>query len=232
MPRPKRASPDKAVQHILNRGNRKATIFHQASDYAHFTNLLADAAERIPMRLLAFCLMPNHWHLVLWVANGDELPAYMQWLSTSHAHHYHHVYGTTGLGHVYQGRYRNFLVEHEIYLYRVLRYVEANAKTANMVKRAEDWQWSSLHRRHSADGRALVSEWPVETPTNWVDFVNRGIGSDELKGLRQSARRGTPYGSERWVSQTAARYGLESTLAIPGRPMKRQEPGPDTVCVV
>lgn len=231
MPRPRRVSPDGSVQHVLNRGNRKAAIFHQDSDYEHFTNLLADAFDRIPMRLLAFCLMPNHWHLVLWVVKGDELSAYMQWLCTSHVHHHHHVYGTTGHGHVYQGRYRNFLIQHETHLYRVLRYVEANAKTANLVRRAEEWRWSSLRRRHSADGRALLSEWPVTVPENWPEFVNNGIPSDELRRLRESARRGAPYGSDRWVKLTAAEYALESTLAITGRPLKTEEARPATSSV-
>lgn len=230
MPRPRRVSPDGSVQHVLNRGNRKAMIFHQETDYEHFTNLLADASDHVPMRLLAFCLMPNHWHLVLWVVKGDALPAYMQWLSTSHVHHYHHVHGTTGLGHVYQGRYKNFLVQHETYLYRVLRYVEANAKAANLVKRAEDWRWSSLTRRYSADGRALLSEWPVSVPTNWAQFVNNGIPDDELRGLRYSARRSAPYGSDRWVKLTAAHYGLQSTLAPTNRPLTRKR-GPGTVSV-
>lgn len=175
------------------------------------------------MRLLAFCLMPNHWHLVLWVKNGEALPAYMQWLSTSHVHQHHETYHTTGLGHVYQGRYRNFLIQHETHLYRVLRYVEANAKTANLAERAEQWKWSSAGRRGSADGRALLSEWPVPIPKNWLDYVNRGIPQGELQRLRHSARRGAPYGSEHWVTSMAAAYGLESTLAITGRPRKQVE---------
>jgi putative transposase len=217
MPRPLRQIPDNSVQHVLNRGNRRATIFHEDADYQHFTNLLADAGERVPMRLLAFCLMPNHWHLVVWVKNGDALPAYMQWLSSLHVQQHHGKYGTRGLGHVYQAPYRNFIVEYESYLYSVLRYVEANARTANLVQRAEHWKWSSAAHNGSADGRALLSDWPVPRPANWLRYVNKGIPKEELLRLRQSARRGTPYGSDSWVEELAERYGLKSTLSRPDR---------------
>ncbi|HEX6975707.1 MAG TPA: transposase [Vicinamibacterales bacterium] len=210
--------PPNSVQHVLNRGNRRAAIFHEDSDYERFTNILADAAERVPMRLLALCLMPNHWHLVVWVRSGDELPAYMQWLSSTHVQQHQRKYGTRGTGHLYQARYRNFPVQQEAYLYSVLRYVEANARTANLVRRAEHWAWSSAIRKGSADGRALLSDWPLKRPHNWLDYVNKGIPKDELLRLRQSARRGTPYGSDSWVNSVAQDCGLESTLVPVGRP--------------
>lgn len=223
MPRQRRVIPDGSVQHVLNRGNRRAKIFHQTADYECFTNLLADTAEHIPMRLLAFCVMPNHWHLVVWVDKGEALSAYIQRLATSHVHQHHHAYRTTGLGHVYQGRFRNFTVQEEGYLYQVLRYVEANPLSANLVKRAEDWRWSSLTSRTSADGRPLLAVWPVPTPRDWREYVNRGIPGDELRQLRQSARRGTPYGSGEWVAQTVAAYGLEATVTPPGRRVRESQ---------
>ena len=222
MPRPLRQIPDNSVQHVLNRGNRRAAIFHQEADYERFTNLLADASERVPMRLLAFCLMPNHWHLVVWVKRGDQLSAYMQWLASLHVQQHHRTYGTRGLGHLYQARYRNFIVEHESYLYSVLRYVEANARTGNLVQRAQDWRWSSAARVGSADGRALLSDWPAPRPRNWIDYLTNGIPKEELLRLRESARRGTPYGSDSWVEIMAETYGLQSTLASRGRPRRAE----------
>jgi putative transposase len=69
--------------------------------------LLGDARKQVPMRVLAFCLMPNHWHLVLRSFKGDDLSAYMRWLMNAHVRRYHRYYETAGEGHIYQGRYKN-----------------------------------------------------------------------------------------------------------------------------
>jgi putative transposase len=232
MPRRRRVSPDGSVQHVLNRGNRRARIFHQPSDYEDFIHLMTRAVERVPMRVLAFCLMPNHWHMVLWVQEGRALSAYMQWLLTAHVFHHHRVHGTTGTGHLYQDRFRNFIVEGSVHMYRVLRYVEANAMRANLVKRAADWRWSSLNRAYSSDGRQLLSSWPIGVPGNWHEYVNAGIDEMELSTMRHSAQRGSPYGSEEWVAETVAKYGLESTLTPVGRPSRMQDARSDEIQIV
>lgn len=220
MPRTRRIAPDNHVHHVLNRGNRRATIFHRDADYRVFLNLIADALERTPVRLLAICVMPNHFHMLLWPARGVELSAYVEWLCTSHVHHHHHHYRTTGEGHVYQGRFKNFLVQDDGHFYRVARYVEANPVRAGLVERADQWPWSSAAGSTSPDGRELLSQWPVPRPVNWLAYVNGGIPADELAGLRNSARRGTPYGNDLWVETMAATFGLESTIRLPGRPKR------------
>ena len=93
------------------------------------------------MRLLAWCLMPNHFHLVLWPHGDGDLSRWMQWLLTSHVRRYHRHYH--GSGHVWQGRFKAFPIEEDEHLWTVLRYVERNALRANLVRRAEDWPWSS-----------------------------------------------------------------------------------------
>jgi putative transposase len=205
------------VQHVLNRGNKKETIFWKPADYQHFIGLIADALATVPMRILAFCLMPNHWHFVLWPEQGVDLSAFMDRLCNLHVRHFHAHRGTTGQGHIYQGRFHNFVVEDGMYLYRVIRYVEANALSAGLVKRAEDWPWSSLATREAVDGRQLLCDWPTPRPTDWLDYVNRGIPADELAELRRSVQRGAPFGELRWVLATAEQYGLKSTLNPPHR---------------
>jgi putative transposase len=222
MPRTRRIAPDNCVHHVLNRGNRRETIFRKDSDYRYFFNLVADALERTPVRLLAICGMPNHFHMVVWPERGLELSAYMEWLSTSHVHHYHHHYRTTGEGHIYQGRFKNFLVQDSQYFYRVVRYVETNPVRAGLVTRADEWPWSSAGMRTSPDGRALLSEWPLPRPLNWLDYVNKAIPADELASLRNSTRRGAPYGDEVWREATVAAYGLESTIRPRGRQPRSQ----------
>jgi putative transposase len=222
MPRTLRVAPDNTVHHVLNRRNRKDTLFQSDADYRHFLNLMADGIDRVPMRVLAFCLMPTHWHIVLWPQHGVELSAYIGWLSNAHVRQHHQRHGTTGLGHVYQGRFKNFIVQSDAHMFRVLRYVEANPLRAGLVSSAEEWRWSSLRDARAPNGGQIVCDWPLPRPADWLDYVNRGIPADELATLQHAARRGAPYGDKRWVADTATRYGLKSTLAIHGRPAKRQ----------
>jgi putative transposase len=96
MPRCRRISPDNSIHHVLNRGNRRATIFYKPEDYNAFFNLLSDTMDIVPMRILAVCLMPNHFHFVLWPKGGSDLSAYMQALMSAHVRRYHKHYQTTG----------------------------------------------------------------------------------------------------------------------------------------
>lgn len=107
MPRPPRFCPDGVPQHIVNRGNLRAPIFHESADYLGFLAALTDAVDRTTVRLLAFCLMPNRWHLVLWPVDGSEISAYMQVVMNAHIRDLQRRHGTAGTGHIYQGRYKN-----------------------------------------------------------------------------------------------------------------------------
>jgi len=123
-------------------GNRRAQIFHKAADYHAFVRLLRAAQLRVPMRVLSFCLMPNHFHLALWPYNDGDLSEWMGWLLTAHVRRYHQHYHSSG--HVWQGRFRAFPIQEDEHLLTVLRYIERNALRANLVPRAETWAWSSL----------------------------------------------------------------------------------------
>src|SRR5881398_1576643 len=139
MPRRLRFSTGGFVYHVLNRAVARAAIFEKDGDYAAFLRILREGAEWQPIRLLAYCLMPNHWHLVLWPEKDGELTAFLRWLTHTHTMRWHAHYHTGGTGHVYQGRFKSFPVETDEHLYTVLRYVERNALRANLVARAEDW---------------------------------------------------------------------------------------------
>jgi putative transposase len=202
MPRTRRARPDNAIHHVLNRGNRRQPIFHKPADFDAFMDLLAITKERVPMRILAACLMPNHFHLVLWPTTGTDLSAYMQLLMNVHVRRYHKHYGTTGLGHIYQGRFKNFIVQSDIHLYRVLRYVEGNALRAGLVSDARLWKWSTLAQRVTPGGHEYLTEWPVPRPRNWHQFVNLRPSLEELQRVQMSVTKGMPYGDREWVKLT------------------------------
>jgi putative transposase len=185
-----------------------------------FEKILAEAAERTRIRIAAYCLMPNHWHLLMWPRQDGELSEVLRWITVTHTQRWHAHHHTAGTGPVYQGRFKSFPVQTDEHFLTVARYVERNALRAKLVARAEDWQWASLWRREQGDGtvRAWLSSWPVEQPRDWVTRVNRPQTASELEALRVSVQRGRPFGEERWVRRLAKRFGMESTLRPRGRP--------------
>jgi REP-associated tyrosine transposase len=217
---------DRWVFHVLNRANARQPIFRKDEDYDAFERVLAAVQTRLRMRILAYCLMPNHWHLVLWPRHDDDLSTFMRLLTLTHTQRWHAHRGSTGSGHLYQGRFKSFVVQQDDYLLTVCRYVERNALRANLVKRAENWRWSSLWRYHQGDAtaRALLSDWPVDRPRNWVERVNQPDNDAELQRLRQAVNRGSPYGNTAWVRRAVTRLRLESTLRPRGRP-RREDRG-------
>jgi putative transposase len=221
MPRTARASGGGYCYHVINRGNGRAQVFHKEGDYEAFVRLIADACERLPMRVLGYCLMPNHFHLALWPKRDGDLSRWMQWLLTAHVRRYHQHYHSSG--HVWQGRFKAFPIEEDEHLLTVLRYMERNALRADLCRKAENWRWSSLWAWRSEPRPAFLHAWPVARPADWCAYVNRPITEAELERLRQSVNRGTPFGSEAWTAQTARRLGLEASLRPRGRPRKAEK---------
>ena len=209
--------------HVLNRGNGRRTVFHEEADCDAFVKLLNEANEHVPMRLLAFCLMPNHFHLALWPREDGQLSDYMAWLLTAHVRRYHNHYHSSG--HIWQGRFKSFPIEEDNHLLTVLRYIERNPVRANLVPRAQDWIWSSAAavRGDEARPRPSLDPGPVRRPDGWLQHVNEAQTEGEVNRLRESLRRSRPYGSLPWMMQTARLLGLEATLRPLGRPKKDKD---------
>ena len=222
MPRVARIAPGGFVYHVLNRAVARLPLLQKPADFEAFERVLAETYERFPTRILCFCLMPNHWHFVLWPRADGELTDFVRWLTHTHTMRWHAHYRTSGTGHLYQGRFKAFPVETDEYFYTVARYVERNALRAELVTRAEAWKWSSLWRRESgtADERALLSTWPMPYPRNWVSRVNTPETEAELKAVRSAVRRSHPLGSPKWQQRIAKRLGIEHSLRPRGRPRK------------
>jgi putative transposase len=189
MPRPLRVFPDGIPQHIVNRGNRRATVFTDAADFLGFLAALADAADRTTVRLVAFCLMPNHWHLVLWPVRGCEVSAYMQLAMNAHIRDLQRRHGTTGTGHIYQGRFKNSAILSERQFVNVCRYVEANPVAAGLVRRAEEWRWSSLVLDGPAEDVRILTPWPCPRPRPWLAEVNRPQSAAIERQIKRNLRR-------------------------------------------
>jgi putative transposase len=179
MPRRPRYYTPNLVYHVLNRGARRAALFDNSEEYAAFEHVLVEAMKRVPMRLLAYCAMRTHWHLVLWPETVTQMPRFMHWMTTTHAQRWHARRKTAGTGPVYQGRYKAVGVHSERRVLRVCRYVERNPVSAGLVSRAEEWRWSSLWRRCNSCDAGFLGAWPVPIPTDWVDRVNSACWNDE-----------------------------------------------------
>lgn len=213
------------VYHVLNRSVAGLPLFRKEADYAAFERIMLEAHALHPTRILAWCLMPTHWHFVLWPREEGEVTAFLRWLAHTHAMRWHVAHGTVGRGHLYQGRFKSFPVEEDEHFLRVCRYVERNALSARMVQRAEDWRWGSLWARRHGDERlrSLLSEWPMERPSNWVRLVNEPLTEKEQEAIRTSLARGRPYGDGAWQQTQAKRLGLLHTLRREGRPSKARD---------
>ena len=223
MSRPPRAAEGGLIYHALNRAVARSTIFADDGDYDAFLRALAEARSRHGVRLLAYCVMPNHFHLVLWPRGDGDLSRFMRWLTMTHTQRWHAHRRSAGTGHLYQGRFKSFPVQGDGHFYTLCRYVERNALRAGLVPRAEDWRWGSLARQLApapAPGPALDA-WPIDRPTDWVERVNAALGPLDEEAMRRAVRRGQPFGHPEWQEHTAARLGVGSTLQPLGRPNKK-----------
>ena len=225
MPRRKRKVYGGFIYHLLNRGNAKSTSFQNATDYQAFEQVWREASAIYSLPLLAYCIMPNHWHAIVWPPRGEDqlVTKFMHWLTMTHTLRHHKFYGTTGAGHLYQARYKAFPVQTDVYLRRVLRYVERNPLRAGLVESAEYWRWSSLWKQQFArsdDEGLTLARWPFDRPQRWCEIVNTPQTDAEERAIRKSVTRGRPYGNDAWVESTAKALDLKHTLRDAGRPRK------------
>jgi putative transposase len=220
MPRQSRHAPGGIVYHVLNRAAGRKELFAKPDDYAAFFRVLARTLETTPMRVCGFCLMPNHWHLVLWPERDGDLARFMQKLTITHVRrlleHRHRV----GYGSVYQGRYKSFPMEDDGHFTAVMRYVERNPLRAGIVKRAEDWRWSSLGQKPAEQTPLIeLARWPVPRRRDWLSWVNQPQTAAEEAALRLCVNHGRPFGSENWTSKMESILNL-GPLRQRGRPKK------------
>jgi len=222
MGRAPRVDVGNQIYHVINRANGRQTIFHKAADYQHFEELIEEAVERIGMRVLAYVLMPNHWHLLLYPREDGDVSKFMQWLTLTHTQQYHAKTRTIGYGHLYQGRYKSFIVERDSYFLAVLKYIERNPVRGKISKTVEGWRWGSGYRR--LDGtdkeRKLIIQSPVSLPPRYRRWVNTAESPKELEMIRNSVNKGTPLGTMEWVRRMVERFELGLTMRKPGRPQK------------
>src|SRR4030042_3281183 len=208
MPRIARGLADNCIYHVINRGNGRGKVFHKEKDYEAFFDLLKEAKNRYAVRILAYCLMPNHFHMALVPETGEHLSKWMQWVMTSHVRRYHRHYKTSG--HIWQGRYKSFMVKEDRHLLMVLRYIEGNPVRARIVDTASAWRWSSHCENAGLVKKALISELPIKLPEEWSTYVDEPLSESEMKRWRESVNRHAHTGERAWQMKICAALGLES----------------------
>jgi putative transposase len=229
MPRRPRVSTTGLIFHVVNRAAKRAALFESPADYDAFERVLAAAVARGDVALFAYCVMPNHWHLLLSPLVDGGLSRFMHWLTTTHARRWQTARDLDGQGAVYQGRFRSIPVASDAHFLWVSRYIERNPLRAALVGRAEDWPWSSMARRALDPATGWLAEWPVMRPLDWIPLVNQPQTTAELDAFRAAADRGEPFGDSDWRRSTMIRLGTWPPRAR-GRPRKKTpDPITDTL---
>ncbi len=218
MPRVNRYLADGYPYHVINRGNGKQKIFHKSQDFEVFIKIMKEAKEHYPINIFAYCLMPNHFHLVLMSDRSDYLSKWMHWLMSTHANRYRQHYNSTG--HIWQGRYKSFIIQLDKHLLTVLRYIEGNPLRAGLVFSAKDWHWSSINQRIYKENDNIIDNLPISLPPDWIKFVDEPLTKKELRKIRQSVIRQAPYGNFDWQKKICQKFNIECTLRPRGRPKK------------
>lgn len=206
------------VYHVVNRAATRMRLFDSPQDYIAAQQLLFEVTAETGMRLLAYCIMPNHWHLILWPRNSTEMSRFLQLFTGTHAQRWRAFHSSIGCGAVYQGRYKAFPIQTGVYFLNACRYVERNPVRAKLVRRAQDWQWSSCWSRQYEQTKDLTYQWPVSRPDDWLSIVNKAESVEDLQELRYAVSRELPLGDKKWVAETAKTLRIESRLRKPGRP--------------
>ena len=192
MPKRRRLIEPNSIQHIVNRGNDKKIIFPEPVDYGSFLALLREARERYDVELYAYCLMPNHFHLVVRVANLEAISSYMHFVQSRHAYDLRACDRSRGHGHIFQRRYWNKPVEGSGYLLTVIKYVEANPVRARLADWADKWEWSSMWDRVTGERDLLQRSPLLWLPDGWPTIVSMPLQPPDLDRIRRPTKRGRP----------------------------------------
>jgi len=226
MPRPLRPIDDGLIYHVINRGNNRQDVFHKAEDFAAFLEALGDLKARKPFALFGYCLLNNHFHLLI-QPQETSISRIMQSLLVSHTQRYHKHYRSGG--HVWQGRFKSPVIQNDEHLLTVLRYIEANPLRAGLVKRAADYQWSSYAAHGEGAPNPLLdtlvtyeqlAPYPKARRRKWAEMVHAPIEEATLTAIRRSNATGLPYGTQPWVKRLAKKLDLDLTIRPRGRPRK------------
>ncbi len=206
--------------HVTQRGNRRERTFFEEGDYALYRDLLADSSTRARTEVWAYCLMPNHVHLILVPADEDGLRRTLADLQRRYTGFINARARTTG--HLWQGRYGSVVMD-ETHLLNAVRYVSLNPVRARLVPRAQDWIWSSARAHYAGLDDSVVKAQPVlDRVGDFAQFLDQPFDEDNAyAALRRAETIGRPIGDPQWLK------GLEEQMGRSLAPAKRgRRPAP------
>jgi putative transposase len=203
------------AHHVTQRGNRRQQVFFTDDDYAEYRALIAQSCSAAGVAVWAYCLMPNHVHLVLVPADASGLRAA---LADAHRRYSRRINFREGWrGYLWQGRFASVAMD-EPHLLACVRYVELNPVRAGLVARAQDWPWSSAAAHLAGRDDLLAQVAPLrDRVDDWPAFLAQGLDDDARDAIRRGERTGRPLGSDAFIAEIEARSG---------RTLARQRPGP------
>lgn len=226
MPRPLRPVAEGLIYHVINRGNNRQAVFRKAADFQAFLAALSDLKERKPFDLFGYCLLNNHFHLLI-RPQETSISRIVQSLLVSHTQRYHKHHRSGG--HVWQGRFKSPVIQNDEHLLTVLRYIEANPLRAGIVTDAADYRWSSYRVHGLGEANELVSPLvtydelaasPAGRQRKWARKVHQPLPESVVAAVRRSVETGLPYGAQPWVARLAKKLDLDLTIRPRGRPRK------------
>lgn len=188
MPRRPRTAAATGFYHVVNRSIRKTALFTQSRDYEAFLAVLKEGLERYQAPLVAYCVLKNHWHLLIGPLGKQRLSQVVQWVTATHAVRWHKARRTTGQGPVYQGRFNSTALDDIASVVPMSRYVERNAKSAGLVARAEEWPWSSLAQRLGGEPGVPLEAASFFASASWLEYVNASLTQREIAREAQQKR--------------------------------------------
>jgi len=204
--------------HVVNRGSVRARIFYDQGDYETFVHLMAEAVEHFELPLLGYCVMPNHWHLIVRPTNLAQLSKSLHWLTVTHTVRWRRRHERRGPGPIYQGRFKAVPIEPGLHLLRACRYVERNALRAGLAERAELWPWGSANQRREKRDQPRLEPLQFMPPEGWLRILNERLDDG---GVAEAVHNNRPIASEDWIQARLAAFGIQG-LRKPGRPRKNE----------
>ena len=222
MPRIPRPVAPGIPHHVTQRGNRREAVFFADSDRAAYLACLAEHCVKNAVEVLGYCLMPNHVHLVVVPTSPDGLEKVFRPVHTYYAQRLNRMRGWSG--HVWQGRYFSSPLD-EPYFWAALRYVERNPVRAGLVRRAQDYRWSSARAHCGLRSDALLTNDPHWSETlrmvsDWPAWLAEPDIADQVDVMRHRVERGLPCGEEDFVREMESRLGHLLRPRKVGRPRK------------
>lgn len=194
MARPIRFCPGGTIFHVLNRANSRNQIFSKRFHYHHFIKIVQEALSIYTVKIYSYCIMPNHWHLLLEPKEDGELSRFLGWITNTHTRRYRLIENSEGQGPLYQGRFKSFPVKGDNHFLTVKRTIERNPVQASLVKSADAWPASSIGQDYFDCSKLPISEGHVPTPKNWIEIVNEPLTTKENEEVACSIRKGKPFG--------------------------------------